>query len=61
MGALREALNRSLSFFQKQQRDSDLETELQSHLDLAVEENISHGMSPEEAQYAARRQFVRVW
>ena len=56
MGALREALNRSLSFFQKQQRDSDLDAELQSHLDLAVEENISHGMAPEEAR---RRALVR--
>ncbi|MCU1250626.1 MAG: permease [Edaphobacter sp.] len=56
MGALREALNRSLSFFQKPQRDSDLEAELQSHLDLAIEENISHGMSPEEAR---RRALIR--
>ncbi len=56
MGAIREAVNRSLSFFQKQQRDSDLDAELQSHLDLAVEENISHGMSPAEAR---RRALIR--
>jgi predicted permease len=56
MGYLREALHRILSFFQKPQRDSDLEAELQSHIDLAVEENISHGMSPEEAR---RRALVR--
>jgi predicted permease len=56
MGALREALSRILSFFHKPQRDADLEAELQSHIDLAVDENISHGMSPEEAR---RRALVR--
>ena len=56
MGNLREALNRILSFFHKPQRDADLEAELQSHIDLAVDENISHGMSPEEAR---RRALVR--
>src|SRR5271168_1764568 len=56
MGAIREAFNRVLSFFHKQQRDSDLDAELQSHIDLAVEENISHGMPPDEAR---RRALVR--
>jgi predicted permease len=53
---IREVFNRILSFFKKQQRDSDLDAELQSHIDLAVEENISHGMSPEEAR---RRAVIR--
>jgi len=52
----REALNRILSFFHKQERDSDLEAELQSHIDLAVEENLNKGMPPEEAR---RRALVR--
>jgi predicted permease len=56
MGYLREAFHRILSFFHKQQRDSDLDAELQSHLELAVEENIRQGMSPEEAR---RRALVR--
>src|ERR1700688_2195520 len=56
MGAIREILNRVRSFFHKQQRDSDLDAELQSHIDLAIEENVSHGMSPEEAR---RRALVR--
>jgi predicted permease len=56
MGALREAFHRVLSFFHKPQRDSDLDAELQSHIDLAVEENISRGMSPEEAR---RRALIR--
>jgi predicted permease len=56
MANLREAVNRILSFLHKPQRDSDLEAELQSHIELAVEENISHGMPPEEAR---RRALVR--
>ncbi len=56
MSALREAINRILSFFHKPQRDADLEAELQSHIDLAVEENISKGMPPDEAH---RRALVR--
>ena len=38
------------------QRDSDLDAELQSHIELAMEENISKGMSPDEAR---RRALVR--
>ena len=56
MSALREAFNRVSSFFHKPQRDADLEAELQSHLDLAVEENIRQGASPEEAR---RRALIR--
>jgi predicted permease len=57
MGYLREAFNRILSFFHKPQRDSDLDAELQSHIELAVEENIGHGMSLEEARRRALVQF----
>ena len=57
MAILRESLNRILSFFHKQQRDSDLDAELQSHIDLATEENIRNGMQPEEAR---RRALVRI-
>jgi predicted permease len=57
MGAIHEAFQRVLSFFHKQQRDSDLDAELQSHLDLAIEENVGKGMSPDEAR---RRALVRL-
>src|SRR5260370_28297131 len=56
MATTREAFNRILSFFHKEQRDSDLDAELQSHLDLAIEENISNGMPPDEAR---RRALIR--
>ena len=40
MTTLREAWNRIQSFFHKPQRDADLDAELQSHLELAIEENL---------------------
>lgn len=57
MGGLREGLQRVRSFFKKEQRDADLDAEVTAHLDLAVEENIRHGMSPEEARRRALIQF----
>ncbi|HMF76245.1 MAG TPA: ABC transporter permease, partial [Bryobacteraceae bacterium] len=52
-----ELLARIGSFFRKGQRDGDFEAELASHLDLAVEENIKQGMSPEEARRKALVRF----
>jgi predicted permease len=57
VGALREVFNRIASFFRKEERDSDLDAELQSHIELAVEENMRKGMSSEEAR---RRALVRI-
>jgi predicted permease len=42
---------------QRQQRDSDLDRELRSHLELEAEEQREHGLSPTEAENAARRAF----
>jgi predicted permease len=56
MGAIREILNRIRSFFHKQQQDSELDAEMKSHLELAVEENMSQGMPWQEAR---RRALVR--
>jgi predicted permease len=57
MGALREVANRVHSFFHKEQRDAELESELAAHLDLAVEENLRRGLSPEEARRQALIRF----
>jgi predicted permease len=38
-------------------RDSDLDEEIQAHLDLLTEEHITHGMSPDAARRAAIRSF----
>ncbi len=37
--------------------DSDLEEEMQAHVEMQAEENEANGIEPEEARYAARRQF----
>src|SRR6202030_6657 len=38
-------------------RDSELNEELQAHLDLLTAENVRRGMTLKEARYAARREF----
>src|SRR5882724_4673284 len=43
--------------FHKRHLDGDLDAELQAHLELLTEENIRRGLSPEDARYAARREF----
>jgi ribosomal protein L13E len=57
MGALREALHRVRSFFQREQRDLELDAEMASHLELAVDENVRRGMSEEEARRQALIRF----
>jgi predicted permease len=57
MGALWEVLHRVRSFFQQEHRDLELDAEVAAHLELAVEENIRHGMSAEEARRQALIRF----
>ncbi len=57
MHALHTFLLRLRSVFRKASVEQDLDAELRAHLDLLTEENIRRGMSPEEARYAAKRQF----
>jgi predicted permease len=54
---LREFLVRIRGLFAKRKLDADLEDELAAHIDLLTQENIRRGMSPDEAHYAARREF----
>jgi predicted permease len=51
---MREAMNRARSFFQKRQRDAELDVEIAAHLEMAVEEYTRQGMPPD----AARRQAL---
>jgi putative ABC transport system permease protein len=46
-----------MKWWQLKNRDTDLERELQSDLDLEEEEQQENGLPPEEAHYAARRAF----
>src|SRR3569832_2403343 len=54
---LRMLLHRVLGMFRKRQLDHELDEEIQSHLEMQVEDNLRKGMSLEEAKYAARRSF----
>ena len=53
MDSIREWSDRVRSFFRKRELDGDLENELFSHIEMAVEENLRQGMSPEEARRQA--------
>ena len=46
-----------LMLFRRNRADTRLEDELQFHLDRQIAENISDGMTPDEARYAALRTF----
>src|SRR5512133_628338 len=48
---------RARSLFRRADVERELERELQSHLDLQVEEYIARGMSPDAARQAALREF----
>lgn len=53
----REAFGRLRSFFHKDQLDLDLNEEMASHLDMAIEDNIRSGMPPQEARRQALLRF----
>lgn len=55
--SLRRGLQRLGSFFRKRPLDLELDAEMQSHLELAVEENLKRGLSPSEARRRALVQF----
>jgi predicted permease len=57
LDAIRTALSRCASLFRIGRLDADLDEELRSHIDLATEENIQRGISPQQARYAALRHF----
>ncbi len=49
---------RRLLFYARRDRfDRELEEEMRFHLEMRAEENLAAGISPEEARYAAQRQF----
>ncbi len=57
MDRIRILLSRCAALFRRKKLDEDLDEELRSHLDLAVEENMCRGMSKEEARARAMREF----
>ena len=57
MDRIRMLMTRCAALFGKRKLDADLDEELRSHIDLAVEENIKRGMSRQNARTAALREF----
>src|SRR5277367_1119806 len=56
-GTFRSALTRIAALFRAKRLDADLDDELRSHIDLAVNENLRRGMTPQQARTAALRSF----
>jgi predicted permease len=46
--------------FSKHKFNSDMESEMEFHLELRIEKNMASGMSEEEALHAAQREFGRI-
>jgi predicted permease len=57
MSWLRIIALRMKGMFSTYRHESELDAELQAHVDALTEENIRRGMHPEDAKYAARREF----
>src|SRR5438105_14393587 len=54
---LRQLLYRIRSLFRRAQLDCELDAEMSSHLELAIEENLRRGLSPTEARRQALLRF----
>ena len=54
---LRQLLHRLRSFFRRAEHDREFDTEMSSHLELAIEENLQRGFSPAEARRQALVRF----
>jgi predicted permease len=48
------------SLFRKRKLDEQLSEEVRTHVEMATEENVAKGMTPDEARYAALREFGNV-
>ena len=57
MDWIRILLSRSAALFRSKKLDADLDEELHSHIDLAIEENRRRGMNEAQARNAALRAF----
>jgi len=57
MDLLRILLSRCAALFRRKKLDAELDEELQSHIDFAIEENLARGMSEQEARRAALVEF----
>src|SRR6266704_1555861 len=53
----RVSVHRLIAFFRRRRLEDDLDAELRSHLEMAVELNVRKGIAPEDARGEARRSF----
>jgi predicted permease len=60
MDWLRTLWSRCAAFFGERKLDDELDEELLAHIEFAVEENLSRGMSPQDARRAALLKFGAV-
>jgi hypothetical protein len=57
MTSLHIFLSKLRALFQKRKLEGELADEIQSHLEMQIEDLVRQGMSPEEARYSALRKF----
>src|SRR5436190_873729 len=57
MNGWRKLELRLRALFQKRKLDAEMDDEMRSHIEMQTQENLDAGMNPEEARYAALRQF----
>lgn len=57
MTSLQIFLSKLRGLFLKQKLEDELADEIQSHLEMQIEDHLRQGMSPEEARYLALRKF----
>jgi predicted permease len=57
MYSWRAIIHRVQALFRRQSIEADMAAELEGHIDELTERNIAAGMAPDEARYAARREF----
>ena len=57
MNKLMSIFGRISNLFSRSSLDREIESELQSHIELRIEDNLAHGMSPEQARRDALARF----
>ncbi|TAM84276.1 MAG: ABC transporter permease [Acidobacteria bacterium] len=60
MASLRTLFAKLTGLFRKARLEQQLHEDIQAHLDMLAEENLRKGMTPEEARYAAQREFGNI-
>ncbi|MES2695668.1 MAG: ABC transporter permease, partial [Verrucomicrobiota bacterium] len=57
MDSLRQLCSRLAGLFRRRHLDAEMAEEMRQHLDRRTQENIADGLAPDEARYAAQREF----